>query len=159
MTISITNIVSLVNGVLWNRFMVATTFSNIPCIWYWARFILAICQRSDRGPFVQRIHWLFKTWNARLQNCRCAQVMLICFKIFGELEIFDAKHWSDWCRLEKDVIFKSRLLIDGCICRLSLGYHTLRKSYQTFENMRSLCNLNVNGAELSPIWALLRRIS
>ena len=56
MIISITNIVSLVNGVLWNRFMVATTFSNIPCIWYWARFIIAICQRSDRGPFVQRIH-------------------------------------------------------------------------------------------------------
>ena len=120
MTISITNIVSLMNGVLWNRFMVAT-FSNIPCIWYWARFILAICQRSDRGPFVQRIHWLFKTWNAWLQNCRCAHVMLICFKIFGELEIFDAKHWSDWCRLEKDVIFKSGLLIDGCMQNIALA--------------------------------------
>ena len=30
-----------------------------------------------------------------MHDCKiavCAQVMLICFKIFGELEIFDAKH-------------------------------------------------------------------
>ena len=155
MTISITNIVSLVNGVLWNRFMVAT-FSNIPCIWYWARFILAICQRSDRGPFVQRIHWLFNTWNC---NCTIAVVHKWWWSVLRYLgswkylmQNIDQTD-ADWRR----TLFSSRDCWSIAVCRIGSGYHTLHKSYQTFENMHSLCNLNVNGAELSPIWALLRR--
>lgn len=152
MTISITNIVSLVNGVLWNRFIVAT-FSNIPCIWYWARFILAICQRFDRGPFVQRYTDFSKL---EMHDCKIAVVHKWCWSVLRYLgswkylmQNIDQTD-ADWRR----TLFSSRDCWSMAVCRIGSGYHTLRKSYQTFENMHSL---NGNGADLSPIWALLRR--
>ena len=94
-----------------------------------------------------------------MHNCEIAVVHMWCWSVLRYLgswkylmQNIDQTD-ADWRR----TLFSSRDCWSIAVCRIGSGYHTLRKSYQTFENMRSLCNLNVNRAELSPMWAVLRR--